>query len=324
MRLFLGIDGGGTKTEALVCNEDGIILGRGIAGPSNPLFIGKLEAFKTINEIINVAVANFDRKVLFDSAAVCIPGIKKYRDEIEIPFLLERKNAYIDADELNAFYGAVAKPYGIVVVSGTGSFAMGINRKGESIELGGWGPLLGDEGSGYYIGILCLKAVINEYERAGPKTALTPKVKEFLGINDVSEMRRAVYSKEFDRSSIAKLSKIVRDSADLGDTVSIEIVNNTAEQLADLVKRVVCRLNMSDGEYDAVLTGGVSNFGELLIKPFTAIIKEKYANIRVRKPEFRPSVGSLLIAMKNTGIDINNREIMENLRDSYKNIENLL
>lgn len=322
MRYFLGIDGGGTKTEALVCTDDGVIVGKGIAGPSNSLFVEKSIAFENIGKSIHMALKDYSGEISFASAAVCIPGIKRYRDEVKTQLLNNCKNTYIDADELNAFCSALAKPYGIVVLGGTGSFALGFNKKGDRAEIGGWGPLIGDEGSGYYIGVSSLKSVIREYEGAGDKTSLTTKIMKTLGLNEIPELRRAIYSKEFDRKAIGNLSRIVHESALEGDSVSIEIINDAARHLADLVNRVVKRLQMYDGEYEAILTGGASNFGDLILIPFTEFIKKENININVVKPKFVPAVGALMIAMKESGIDVYTQIVLNNLSITYKNLTN--
>lgn len=315
MRYFLGIDGGGTKTEALICNEYGVVLGKGTAGPSNPIFIGKPSAFENIGKSIKQALTGFG-EVSLDSAAVCIPGIKRYGDEIKAQLLNGCKNSYINGDELNAFYGALAKPYGVVVVSGTGSFAMGVNKKGESAEAGGWGPLVGDEGSGYSIGIACLKAVIREYECAGDKTLLTVKVMNLLGLHAIPDIRRVIHTEGFDRKTISDLSRVVYESALEGDAVSVEIIREAAGHLADLAANIVKRLEMHDSEYEAVLSGGISKFGNLVSTPFEKYIKERYENINVVKPEFTPAVGSLIIALKGAGLDAFHHERLKNLKES--------
>ena len=89
---FLGIDGGGTKTEALVGTADGAIVGRGIAGPSNPIFIEKASAFDNIGKSIKLALKGHSRETYFSSAAICIPGIKRYRDELEAQLLKDCTN----------------------------------------------------------------------------------------------------------------------------------------------------------------------------------------------------------------------------------------
>lgn len=314
---FLGIDGGGTKTEALVCNETGLIAGRGISGPSNPLFISKQAAFDNIRKAIDYAVKCYNGDMRFDSAAVCIPGIKRYGDEVQAQLINDCRKVYIDADELNAFYGALTKPYGIVVLAGTGSFAMGINKKGEKVNSGGWGPLIGDEGSGYHIGIRCLQAVINEYEGAGRKTSLTPKIIKHLCLKDIPEIRKVIYASEFDRKTIGDLSRIVHESALEGDTAAIKIITEAAGHLAELVNRTIKRLGMHDGEYDVVLTGGVSKFGDLILKPFSEFIKKSNANLNVALPKLVPAAGALMIAMKETGIDVFGQDVLHNLDTAY-------
>lgn len=320
MKLFVGVDGGGTKTETLICDEKGVILGRGTGGPSNPLFVDKSQAKKSIRESLREAACSLQNDRLFDYAAFCIPGMRKYKNELKADYAGEICNIQVSGDELSTFYSAVAKPFGIVVLSGTGSFAMGVNRKGESAEMGGWGPVLGDEGSGYYIGLSALKTVIREYEDRKFKTSLTEKIKEYLGISEIPEMRHVVYSSEFDRFKMSQISKIVYRTAVDGDAASIEIIADAAKHLADLASRMAARLNMYDGEYDVVLTGGISNMGNFLSKPFIENVKRENININFREAKFKPSVGSLLISMKESGIDIYNDMIINNLETSYNNI----
>ena len=297
MGLFLGMDGGGTKTEAAVCDENGVILGRGMAGPSNPITNGKEAALTAMKEATRLAVGGLESAALLDYAAVCIPGIYRYRGEIEIPCLRDPQNISISGDAQNAYCSAVAQPFGIVVLSGTGSFAAGVNRKGERLELGGWGPVLGDEGSGYHMGIACLKAVIAEYEQTGVKTLLTPKVMDFFGVKDVQDIRHTVYSPDFDKREISRLSLAVEEAALEGDRVALQIIREAAEALAALACGILRRLEMNDGEYDVVLTGGISNLGKRIEEPFAAYIRSRHPNVRIRKPRFKPVVGSLLIAM---------------------------
>ncbi|NSW89189.1 MAG: hypothetical protein HPY74_00665 [Firmicutes bacterium] len=320
MMLFVGVDGGGTKTETLICNENGVILGRGTGGPSNPLFVDKSVAMEAIRQSIREAAYSGQIEGTFDYAAICVPGMRKYGNELKEDYASEIRNICVTGDELSAFYSALAKPFGIVVLSGTGSFAMGVNRKGESAEMGGWGPVLGDEGSGYYMGLSALKAVIREYEDRSLKTSLTEKLKEYFGISEIPEIRHLVYNSEFDRLKISQISKIVYSEAAEGDAVSVGIIKDAAKHLASLVKRMAKRLNMYDGEYDAVLTGGVTKFGDFLIKPFIEYVKKGNNNINVRNPKFKPSVGSLMIAMKEAGIDIYNDLIINNLEVSYNDI----
>ena len=320
MIYFLGIDGGGTKTEALVGTADGAIVGRGIAGPSNPIFIEKASAFDNIGKSIKLALKGHSRETYFSSAAICIPGIKRYRDELEAQLLKDCTKVYIDGDELNAFCGALAKPYGVIVLAGTGSFAMGINKKGEKAEMGGWGPIIGDEGSGYYIGVSGLRAVVKEFEGTGVKTSLTPRIMEALKLKNIEDLRRNIHSDGPGRNVIGGLSKLVQESASEGDEASVEIVNTAAMHLADLAIRVIKRLHMYDGEYDAALTGGVSNFGDMILDPFTERLRKERAGIHVVKPRFVPAVGALMIAMRESGIDVYDKSVLNHLSVTYKSL----
>lgn len=332
MGLYLGIDGGGTKTEALICDEKGCIIGRGLSGASNPIFMDKDAAFKAIRDSIEQAsqinsgrISSFgDNKSIsvedFNYVVICIPGMKKFSEEIKNTFGF--KNVTVAGDELNAFYGSIAKTHGIAVLSGTGSFAAAVNKKGESAEIGGWGPILGDEGSGYYIGVCALKAIINEYEDCGKKTILTPMIKEYLNIEDISMLRRIVYQKDFSRTYMGNLCKVVYEAAQKGDLVAIEIIDDAAKQLANLVIKAANKLKMDDGVYEAAITGGVSNLGTFLMEPFEKYVKKYKSNINIINPRFKPVIGSLIVALKNDGINIDDENIMSNFENSYNLITN--
>ncbi|GMQ62329.1 BadF/BadG/BcrA/BcrD ATPase family protein [Vallitalea maricola] len=314
MNRFLGIDGGGTKTEFVVCDESGYISDILRNGPTNPIFIDEKLAFANLDNGINEISKQVNRE--FGCLTICIPGLKQYGEEISKKYSNISKKVITGADELNTYYSAIGDCPGVVVLSGTGSFVIGKNEKDEFKTFGGWGPLVGDEGSGYYIGLSCLKEVIRAYEN-NLTTTLSNEVEKYFNINNIIQLRKALYRDNVDREKIAGLCKVVYKNACIEDKISLQIINEAAIKLANLAKTAISQLRLHNEIITVVLTGGVSKMKDTIIKPFTNELLEAFPKVIIQEPRFEPSVGALIMAMKEYGITIN-EDILDNLQKSYQ------
>lgn len=314
MKQYMGIDGGGTKTEFVVCDERGHISKITRTGPSNPIFIDEKVAFSNLDEGIKQLLNK--NNYLFECCTICIPGIKYFAANIEKNYSQISKKVIIGADELNTYYSALGDTSGVVVLSGTGSFAIGENSNNEIKSFGGWGPLVGDEGSGYYIGILCLKEVIRAYENK-ITTTLINEIKKYFNIDDICKLRSVLYKEEISRENIARLSKVVKDMAEVGDQIAIQIINKAGGKLADLAKTAIEQLELQNEPISVVLTGGVSKMKELIDIPFAKSIKDTYPKVKIQQPRFEPSVGALILSLKESNVEVN-QDILNELEESYK------
>lgn len=318
MKYYIGIDGGGSKTELLLCNECGEVLTHLITKGSNPASVGVEKAIKNIEKLINASLKNIDKKHI-EYICICVPGLKNHANLISV--LKEFKGKYmIMGDELNAFYGSLGQEKGIVVLSGTGSFAMGINSEGKMCTIGGWGPISGDEGSGYYMGMQALKAVMKNYDGMGEDTVLSTLIKETLNIESINDLKRVLYKEDFGVRDIAALSRLVKEGAEKKDFVCNEIIKDSSNKLFNLVEGVIERLRMRDEDYDLCLTGGISNFGELILNPLKKLIENRYSNIHIKKPKYIPVVGSIMICFKHTTNNCLPKNI-EMLNKSLKDVD---
>ena len=182
---MLGIDAGGTKTVALLADAEGTVVGEGRAGGANLQAHGELEVEKILHHVIDVAMEG--RSEL--PAAVCLglAGVDREGDGQVIRGIMRRlgfrEHTLIVNDALIALVAGVplregntTVSQGVVLISGTGSIAYGVNRQGLAARAGGWGTSLGDEGSGYWIGRRALKAVARATDGRGPHTRLTALV----------------------------------------------------------------------------------------------------------------------------------------------------
>jgi len=167
-KYFLGVDGGASKTAALVIDEEGQALGRGVAGPSNHLRVGIETATRNIERAVNIALVEAGMAIRQVEYAYCgIAGAdhpahrQRVIDSLRIFF--PRGNFIVDNDARPALTGAIGFGSGIVIISGTGSVAFGRNESGQEARAGGWGPTIGDEGSGYAIARDGLSAIVPKW-----------------------------------------------------------------------------------------------------------------------------------------------------------------
>lgn len=313
MCYYLGIDGGGTKTEAVLSDFRGNILKVVKSSGSNPIFVGRDTALKNIREVLDniLREANPDK---ISQIVLCIPGMGKYKEELFMMPDLDKKRISIEGDDLNTFYGALGKEYGIVVLTGTGSFVLGINKEGRKKVIGGWGPLIGDPGSGYWIGREALRVVTVNFDGLGPKTILTGKIKNFYKIEDTNLLRR-----EVNPENIGLLAPLVLEAALEGDKVAHAIIKRAAKDLAKMAKKIILELKLDKEEYDLTITGGISKFGDILWGPFIKEIRSLYGRINIVRPRFTPSIGSILMALKKDGVEWTD-EILNNLKISYEKV----
>lgn len=293
---FLAVDGGGTKTLAMVADAEGHVIGCGRSGGSNPNFVGKDLAVAAVREAIAGACGGLERHKL-SGAAFCVPGIEFCGVEWLAAEGIPASRAWFENDVMSTFCGAIGAETGVVVLAGTGSFAFGINASGERLSVGGWGPIVGDGGSGQQIGAEALRAVTRHADGMGPATALTARILRHYGIGEPKQLRGVVAL-----DNVAKLAPLVAACAAEGDPAAVSIITGEAEKLAELAIRVVTGLGLDDAQHALAVTGGIANLGRLLLDPFTAKLRSACPHIRIERPLLPPIGGAMLIAYRKAGI----------------------
>lgn len=309
MSYVLGIDGGGTKTLCYLADTGGRILGRGESGPSNFQAVGRQEAAKSLNAAVHQALGEYGISVS-QVSTVCLgmAGVNKPGDK-EIARILLEQTGYggrmiIENDAVIALAGATAKEWGVVVISGTGSIAFGINKKGERRRAGGWGYLLGDEGSGYDIGRKGLIAAFRSFDGRSEKTLLEKLYMEHFNVNRMEEIMTKVYEEGMERHQIAALAKIVFRGAELDDRVSREIFEDAGEELVSAARTVVKALKMEGESFDLAAVGGVFEKNDYLFNVFKESAEGTFPNACVIRPRYKPVVGAVFLALREMGVNV--------------------
>src|SRR5258706_11225608 len=178
MKYFLGVDGGASKTAALVIDDNGKSLGSGVAGPSNHLRVGIENAARNIERAVNKALVAADvasREIHWAYCGIAGADHPAHRQEVvdSLSIFFPRGNFTVDNDARIAPTGAVGYGGGIVVIAGTGSVAYGRNDDGDEAPARGWGPIVRDEGSGFRLALDALAAIVRAYDGRGKAAQMT-------------------------------------------------------------------------------------------------------------------------------------------------------
>jgi N-acetylglucosamine kinase-like BadF-type ATPase len=302
MSYFIGVDGGASKTAALVVDQKGDPLGRGLAGPSNHLRVGIEEATRNVERAVNIALVEAGIAIKNVEYAYCgIAGAdhpshrQRVVDSLRIFF--PRGNFVVDTDARVALTGAVGFGAGIVIISGTGSVAFGRNSSGDEARSGGWGPTLGDEGSGYWIAREGLSAIVRAHDGRGFATKMTELLCESYDMCEPDDLPKFVYAATTHIDDIARYGKLVIDAAHAGDDVAREIVARGGSELAECVLAIARKLHMTDTEFPVAYVGGAFHAAEMLLNPMRLRIQRDAPGAVLTQPQRTPVEGAAMMAM---------------------------
>ena len=187
-----------------------------------------------------------------------------------------------------------------MLVAGTGSIVYGRNAAGEAARAGGWGYVLGDEGSGYWMGRLALRAVVREADRRGRATALTPRVLRHFGAARPSDLVHAVYARGQRPAALSALAGEVQAAARDGDGVARQIIDAGAQALVSAAESVALRLGLNDEAFTFVLAGGIFRGVPLLADEVTARLPAVAPRAVVRPLAGEPAEGAVRLALAET------------------------
>jgi N-acetylglucosamine kinase-like BadF-type ATPase len=296
----LGIDAGGTKTVCYLADATGKIVGEGRGSGANLQAHGELQVEKVLHDIIEQALG--DRAI--SPAAVCvgIAGVDRADDDRMVRAMMRRlgfrSRTLVVNDALIALVAGVGDDPGVVIIAGTGSIAYGVNREGYAARAGGWGYVLGDEGSGFWIGREALMAVVREADGRGPRTALTALVLEHFTLDQVSGLVHEVYDRGRHRQSVAALGPIVEQARAEGDVVAAEILRQASQELTRAAASVIERLQMRGDSFEVVLSGGMFRLIPWLVEDVSRRLAEVAPRASVSPLKAEPARGALHLALK--------------------------
>lgn len=302
MDVIIGVDGGGSKTEVIAYNLLGSELFKSVSGYGNVL-INKEQAIKNIIDGINR----------------CLVGVRENFKDINCIFIYAGlagievgNNVYVVENELKSYFNTNVKVVndaiiahaallkgndGILTISGTGSISIGI-KNGTIKRAGGWGHLIGDEGSGYYISLQAIKKLVNEEDMGYPKSLLSKAIMNYLKIKSAEEIKDFVYNSSKD--TIAKLAPLVVEYSEY-DNYSKEILINAAKQLVNLTLMVTKKLDF-DENVKIGIKGSVLTKVNTIKQIFEKELENKLRKVEIISNEVPSAKGGFYLALSSLNL----------------------
>ncbi|WP_434748389.1 BadF/BadG/BcrA/BcrD ATPase family protein [Paenibacillus amylolyticus] len=315
MRVYAGIDGGGTKTDAAIISEFGDILATARGGATNPHSVSPQEA---IMELLRILDLLFSSNINFlshcDSICLGMSGIAENQERhwiaSHVQDYMKNKKDTLDSGSKTctvwvvtegeiALMASLGQPHGLLAISGTGSIIYGITPEGEVCRAGGWGHLLGDEGSGYRIGQRTLQTVMQSYDGVLPPTTLTSLVQQELQVKHAPDLKQLVYQPDWTKSSTASIARLTIEAASAGDQTALVLLIEEACQLAETAKALI-RQHVSFHTAPMALSGSIFRNSSQFRNTFVQQLAEIYDSQQIVCPEDTPApaVGAALLARK--------------------------
>jgi N-acetylglucosamine kinase-like BadF-type ATPase len=305
--LVIGIDGGASRTRAVLADaHTGAELGRGEGGPSNIQAVGAAPALKELNSAVAGAfrAAGVHRRTVA-AAALGLAGVDRsegldvIRGWADLVELADKLTIANDATLL--FAAGTPEGWGLAIVAGTGSIALALDRAGKDARAGGWGYLLGDEGSAFRAGLLALRAACRAADNVGESTALLPALLKELGTPDPREFIPAVYRGKWDKAAIAGLAPVLFAVAATGDRVAGAIVESEARELALTAAGAVAAGGLPREGLPVALTGGMVIENESFRERFLSELRALGVSPGPVGLVADPVVGAVVLARKLLG-----------------------
>ncbi len=295
----IGIDGGGTKTTVMVADPDGQIL-KSFAGDTiNYNGGGKAFIDSNLQSIFHTIAANGYQPG--QCASICI-GTAGISNPLVKERLLENISragftcpVKIVGDADTAFAGALDNGEGIILIAGTGSICLGKDHKGNSYRTGGFGHLIDDEGSGYWIARDILANVVKSCDGRIEPTILKELVFEYLAIHTVEELISYVYLPNRNKKEIAELSIVIEEAVKRKDHAAIKVVERCISGLTELVSPVIRRFQSTPV---LAVAGSILLNNRKIYEGFAAKMKELHPEVSVIKPKNPAAYGAVLLALQ--------------------------
>lgn len=311
--LILGVDGGGSKTVAWLAHalptataglekHEWKILGRGLSGISNQQVVRAEQATQSLEEAIRQAFAEAHVDVLsVSSVCLALAGCDR---TTEIDFIRQWAEQFIASDHLCIVNDAVPllvagtpDQWGVALIAGTGSLSWGRNQTGQTARAGGWGYLMGDEGSGFALGQAALRAATQFADGRGPQTTLLATLLTSFNCREPEQLIAAVYGDSEKQTSIAALAPIILQEAAANDAVALKIVAAAARSLTTMVESVARQLQFQQ-RFPLVLAGSLLTGSPVLQNAVRDQVQKCGLNAEPIQSLETPVLGALQLAQQ--------------------------
>ena len=301
MSYYIGIDGGGTKTKCVLCNDSLEVIYQTKSEPSNFLTIGTARVANTIIELVNNCCTSSNLSVSeIENITIGTTGAGRESDALKLKeaVIAKAKSVNLKLNSFNvvsdariALEGSFTGKPGSILIAGTGSIMFGKDKDGVIHRVGGFGRLIGDEGSGLTLGKKGLNLISKYYDERGKATLLTNKVEKQYDISDQSDLIIKVYSDGFNMQDIAPL---VIESANEGDELCKDILDQETNEL--LLHIMAMKKKINEEKMKIVFIGGTITTENLYSSMLKEKIKMFLPDVLIHHSDYPPEIGAVIMA----------------------------
>lgn len=306
-RYFLGADIGGTKTQALIADEGGRVLGMGAAGPGNPEMVG----YEGLTYVLRTACdeARMAAGLELERLSGAGFGVAGY----DWPF---QRQPCMDAihnmglrapfelvnDATLALLAGASQGWGVAVIAGTSNNCRGLTRDGREGRVTGNGAWFGEYGGAEELVMRALQAVNYAWTRRGPPTLLTQAFIEYCGAASVEDLLEGLVMRKYVLDGGA--ARVVVETAYAGDEMAQKAARWAGDELGDLAIGVIRQLGFERETFEVILAGSLFEAGPLVIDPLCSTVRAEAPHARFVRLEAPPALGGILLAMRQAGVHL--------------------
>ncbi|OON98342.1 MAG: hypothetical protein ATN36_00100 [Epulopiscium sp. Nele67-Bin005] len=304
MKFVIGIDGGGTRTQITVCEENGKVVASSIAGPSNILSSGYDIAKESITKVITDGFLRRGYR-LSDCVSFCIGVAGAGRDYVKEQIEeIVRSTGYrgpliVTHDAETALAGGTAGEEGILIMAGTGTICYGRNEEGKIHRVSGWGHIIGDEGSAYGVSVQILNSVMKAHDGRGNPTILTDLVLDYMQLKQVEDIIGEIYRPGVTKQHIAEFAVLIEEACDKNDEVALAIIEDAINEIFECVVAGIDALGFAKKKVKIIISGTMLVTNSYIRKGFEQKLKYNYPLVNICTMIKDASYGAAWLARQN-------------------------
>lgn len=297
MRYAVAVDGGGSKTDAVVIDGTGNVMGWGRGGSAHGFYSPPEAVAEAMRVSLGTALGDIQGGEFWLSTS--------FHDQRAVAETLAAHGVlqgHAPSGETQMAFAQAQQEWGMVVLSGTGSFVFALTASGQARHYGGMGPILGDYGSAYAIGLYGLRAAFASRWTQSRRTSLETAIPPAYGLPDLRALFDRVYGPGLSRREIAAAARIVDREAEAGDRVATNCLLGAADELATLAHDAITELALQDVAFPMIGVGSVASKSRLWWQRFCDRVHEIAPAAEPILPRVRPVVGGALLALREMGV----------------------
>jgi N-acetylglucosamine kinase-like BadF-type ATPase len=315
--LVLAVDGGQSHSLAVLAELGGHVLGAGKGGPANHFLEpgGETRFRCSMSGCIGGAFASAGLpQVRMAASYYALTGVHAQMHAI-LQEIAPSKRQIVAGDKDASLVGGTLERPAALVLAGTGAIACAVDQDGCTAMTGGWGYVMGDEGSASWIAPRALSAATQAEDGRGPATQLTHTVPAYFGVQNLRALHPLIYTQQIDRVRLAGVTRVVGEAAQTGDAVAVSIMAEAGKHLGNAAVAVIRALRLQAMAVALTSAGGCFKAGAVLVEPMMARVHEECPLVYYQSPRFPPVIGALFLALQSIGVPVT-EDVIANVHSS--------